>query len=57
MRRRILALRFCFEPVICSRFAAFASEDDRPRARQLIRYHDEVWEFGRTNPNLRALGI
>lgn len=39
------------------RFDAIASEDDRPRARQLIRYHDEVWEFGRVNPNLRALGI
>lgn len=39
------------------RFDAVAAEDDRPRARQLIRYHDEVWEFGRTNPNLRVLGI
>ena len=39
------------------RFEAIASEDDRPRARQLIRYHDEVWEFGRTNPNLRSLDI
>lgn len=39
------------------RFDAIAAEDDRPRARQLIRYHDEVWEFGRTNPNLRVLGI
>lgn len=39
------------------RFDALASEDDRPRARQLIRYHDEVWEFGRTNPNIRVLGI
>lgn len=39
------------------RFDAVAFESDRPRARQLIRYHDEVWEFGRTNPNLRVLGI
>lgn len=39
------------------RFDAIAAEDDRPRARQLIRYHEEVWEFGRTNPNLRVLGI
>lgn len=39
------------------RFDAIAAEDDRPRARQLVRYHDEVWEFGRTNPNIRALGI
>lgn len=39
------------------RFDAIASDDDRPRARQLVRYHDEVWEFGRTNPNLRVLGI
>lgn len=39
------------------RFNALASEDDRPRARKLIRYHDEVWEFGHTNPNIRELGI
>lgn len=39
------------------RYDAIASEDDRPRARQLIRYHDEVWEFGRANPNLQRLGI
>lgn len=39
------------------RFEAVVSDSDRPRARQLISYHDEAWEFGHANPNLRTLEI
>lgn len=39
------------------RFEATVDREGRARARQLVRYHDEVWEFGQANPNLRALSI
>lgn len=39
------------------RFDAVYSRHDRARARQLVRYHDEAWEFGQPNPNLRNLNL
>lgn len=39
------------------RFEAQLHKDNRALARQLIRYHTEVWEFGQRNVNLRALDL
>lgn len=42
---------------LSDRYEAQANEDDRARARQLVRYHDQAWAFSVANASLRALDI